>query len=133
MALFTVTSSDVTTPSQLTHTVRFNLRLHQARPLPELVADLAAYPRLATTAKFDSNRVFELGRRYGFQGRLYAHAIVVANDLLVTGRSIKGWAFVPQEGNTLLSTLEAFLLQTRPNDAQRIGRHLCAELVARQI
>ena len=77
--------------------------------------------------------MFELGRRYGVQGRLFAHAIVVANDLLISGRSIKGWAFVPQEGNTLLSTLEAFLLQTQPADADAIAVRLRAELVARRL
>ena len=128
-----VTSSDVTTPSQLMHAVRFNVRLRTARAPADIVADLSAHPRLATTAKFDSNRVFELGRRYGFQGRLYAHAVVVANDLMVSGRTVKGWAFVPQEGNTLLSTLEAFLLQTRHADAEAIAARLCAELVTRRL
>jgi len=124
-----MTSSDVTTPSQLMHAVRFNVRLRAPRAAADIVADLSAHPRLATTAKFDSNRVFELGRRYGFQGRLYAHAVVVANDLMVQGRSVRGWAFVPQEGNTLLSTLEAFLLQIRPAQADAIGRRLRAELI----
>ena len=128
-----VTSSDVTTPSQLMHAVRFDVRLREPRAATAIAADLAAHPRLATTAKFDSNRVFELGRRYGFQGRLFAHAIVVANDLMIRGRSVKGWAFVPQEGNTLLSTVEAFLLQTRPADAEAIAGRLAADLVARRL
>jgi glyceraldehyde-3-phosphate dehydrogenase (NAD(P)) len=128
-----VTSSDVTTPSQLMHAIRFNVRLRAARAAADIVADLSAHPRLATTAKFDSNRVFELGRRYGFQGRLYAHAVVVANDLVISGRTVKGWAFVPQEGNTLLSTLEAFLLQTRHADAKAIAARLCTGLVAHRL
>jgi glyceraldehyde-3-phosphate dehydrogenase/erythrose-4-phosphate dehydrogenase len=126
-----VTSSDITTPSQLMHAVRFNVRLLTSRAVADVVADFKAEPRLALTAKFDSNRVFELGRRYGFQGRLYAHAIVVANDLLVTGRNVRGWAFVPQEGNTLLSTITAFLLQTGRPQAEAIGRRLCASLIPR--
>jgi glyceraldehyde-3-phosphate dehydrogenase (NAD(P)) len=128
-----VSSSDVTTPSQLMHAVRFNVRLRAARPAAEIVAALSTHPFLATTAKFDSNRVFELGRRYGLQGRLYAHAVVVANDLMVNGCTVKGWAFVPQEGNTLLSTLEAFLLQTGPPDAEAIARRLRAEVVTRRL
>jgi len=129
-----VTSSDVTTPSQLMHAVRFNLRFRAPRAAADVVADLSARSRLATTGKFDSNRVFELGRRYGFQGRLYAHAIVVADDLMVSGRTVKGWAFVPQEGNTLLSTLEAFLLQTRPVDAaESIAGRLVAALVTARL
>jgi glyceraldehyde-3-phosphate dehydrogenase (NAD(P)) len=128
-----VTSSDITTPSQLMHTVRFNARLVTARTVSELVAALRAEPRLATTAKFDSNRVFELGRRHGVQGRLFAHAIVVANDVLVSGRTVKGWAFVPQEGNTLLSTIDAFLLQTGQERAREIGRTLREALIARVV
>ena len=85
-----VTSSDVTTPSQLMHAVRFDVRLREPRAATAIAADLAAHPRLATTAKFDSNRVFELGRRYGFQGRLFAHAIVVANDLMISGPQREG-------------------------------------------
>jgi glyceraldehyde-3-phosphate dehydrogenase (NAD(P)) len=128
-----VTSSDVTTPSQLMHAVRFDVRLREPRDAAVVAADLAAHPRLATTGKFDSNRVFELGRRYGFQGRLFAHAVVVANDLMITGRRIRGWAFVPQEGNTLLSTIEAFLLQTRPADAAPIAARLAADLITRRL
>jgi glyceraldehyde-3-phosphate dehydrogenase (NAD(P)) len=126
-----ITSSDVTTPSQLMHAVRFHVRLRQPRTGVELLAALEAEPRLATTGKFDSNRVFELGRRYGFQGRLYAHAVVVASDLHVRGHAVRGWAFVPQEGNTLLSTLEAFLLQTRHPEAPAVARQLAELLVAR--
>ncbi|HEY4394398.1 MAG TPA: hypothetical protein VGP64_10065 [Polyangia bacterium] len=126
-----VTSSDITTPSQLMHAVRFNIRLCGPRAAADVVADFKAEPRLALTAKFDSNLVFELGRRYGFQGRLYAHAIVVANDLLVTGRNVRGWAFVPQEGNTLLSTIAAFLLQTDHPRAEALGQKLCTSLIPR--
>jgi glyceraldehyde-3-phosphate dehydrogenase (NAD(P)) len=128
-----VTSSDVTTPTQLMHAVRFHVRLREARTAQQLTAALAAEPRLGTTGKFDSNRVFELGRRYGFQGRLYAHAVVVASDLHVRDRSVRGWAFVPQEGNTLLSTLEAFLLQTRHPDAAAVTSELASTLVARTL
>ena len=126
-----VTSSDITTPSQLMHAVRFNVRLRSARAAGDVVADFKSEPRLATTAKFDSNRVFELGRRYGFQGRLYAHALVVANDLLIDGPRVRGWAFVPQEGNTLLSTIEAFLIQTGHPRAEAIGRDLGESLIPR--
>lgn len=112
-----VTSSDVTTPSQLMHTLRFSLTLRGERSAADAQAAIAREPLLATTQKFDANRLFELGRRYGVQGRLYAHAIVVANDLLIHHRDgnteVRGWAFVPQEGNTILSTLAAFLLQTQ--------------------
>jgi glyceraldehyde-3-phosphate dehydrogenase (NAD(P)) len=105
-----ITSSDVTTPSQLLHTVRFAVRLRHV-DREAVHARLEAEPRLATTDKFDANRLFELGRRYGPQGRLYSHAIVVRNNLMVSSDTVRGWAFVPQEGNTIASTLEAFVLR----------------------
>ena len=79
---------------------------------------------MASTNKFDSNRVFDLGRRYGFQGRIYNHAIIVDNNLLIRDNFIKGWGFVPQEGNTLLSTIEAFLMQTNNKDRFSVFKNI---------
>ncbi len=106
-----ISSSDVTTPSQLMHAARFHLILDHETSGEEIKDRIAANPLVGTTGKFDSNSVFELGRRYGFQGRIFEHAIVVDGNLLVEGNRIRGWIFVPQEGNTVLSTLDAFLLQ----------------------
>jgi glyceraldehyde-3-phosphate dehydrogenase/erythrose-4-phosphate dehydrogenase len=123
------TSSDVTTPSQLMHATRFALRLQAPVAEQELLRRIDADPWLAITDKFDSNAIFELGRRYGVQGRIYSHAVVVASNLLITGRVVRGWAFVPQEGNTLVSTLESFLRQTRHPRAQDIAAELRADLL----
>jgi len=111
-----LTSSDITTPSQLMHSVRFNIDLKA--PLEKSVEELIhSNPLIAKTNKFDSNVIFELGRRYGLNGRLFSHAIILSGNLLVTDKSIKGWAFVPQEGNSLISSLHAYLLQTNhPNE-----------------
>ncbi|MGJ8655400.1 MAG: hypothetical protein ACSHX6_03035 [Akkermansiaceae bacterium] len=114
-----LTSSDITTPSQLTHSVRFNIDLKE--PLKESIGDLIdANPYVAKTRKFDSNILFEEGRRHGFQGRLYSHAIVVMDNFLVTETSLKGWAFVPQEGNSILSTLHAFMLQMELENTEKV-------------
>ena len=111
-----LTSSDITTPSQLMHAVRFHIQLKQALTPAAIAAKISQNAFLAQTQKFDSNVIFELGRRYGFNGRIFSHAIVVAHNLIIQGPTIKGWAFVPQEGNTLISSLHAMLLQMqRPN------------------
>ncbi|MEO9533845.1 MAG: hypothetical protein ABJG68_02525 [Crocinitomicaceae bacterium] len=112
-----LTSSDITTPSQLMHAVRFNIELKNE--LNKSVDVLLSEQKLiAKTNKFDSNVIFELGRRYGFNGRLFSHAIVVSKNVLKTNKTVKGWAYVPQEGNSILSTLHAFLLQTNhPNES----------------
>lgn len=123
----TLTASDITTPAQLTHSVRFNIRFK--KEVSDIDQLIAQNPFVATTSKFDSNVVFELGRRYGFQGRLYSHAIIVRSNLLVDSNTLKGWAFVPQEGNSLISTLQAFLLQINHPKEQELLLRLQSDLL----
>lgn len=128
-----LTTSSVTTPSQFLHAVRFNVRLSGSLTHDAIAAALDSADWLARTDKFDSNRIFELGRRYGFQGRIYAHAIVVASNLQICASAgdteVRGWAFVPQEGNTLLSTLHAFMVQTRHPDERALVDQLRKDLL----
>jgi len=106
-----ITVSAVTTPSQVMHCARFSIDLKEPVDIEKIRESINSSDFLSVTKKFDSNSVFELGRRYGFQGRIFSHAVVVTNNLLVSDRNVKGWAFIPQEANTMLSTIEAFLLQ----------------------
>jgi glyceraldehyde-3-phosphate dehydrogenase (NAD(P)) len=126
---FDVTSSDITTPSQLMHGVRFNLNFKAKIDQQKILDRLKMNPFVATSNKFDSNLIFELGRRYGFNGRIYSHAVVIENNILFSERSIKGWAFIPQEGNTLLSTINAFLTQTRSSEKEKVMSQLKHDLL----
>ena len=117
-----ITSSDITTPAQLMHGVRFNITTSQ--PCEQSQETL-----IASTAFFDSNKLFELGRRKGFEGRLLNHAIVVDNNLLWEDKNVKGWAFIPQEGNTILSTIQAFLIQTHHVGVNGVMSQLGKDLV----
>lgn len=111
----TITSSDITTPSQVMHALRFNLTYKSGespQSISDIIARLEQQPYIATTHLFDSGQVHSLGRRYGFQGRIYAHAVVVANQFLLTHNTLKGWAFVPQEACTIFSSLAAYWHQT---------------------
>ncbi len=112
-----IITSDITTPSQLLHSIRFMIEFNC--PLTEDVVHkrISETNLLASTHKFDSNVIFEQGRRYGHAGRIYSPAIVVSNNMLIDENTVRGWAFVPQEGNTLLSTIHAFILQTRGDEA----------------
>jgi len=127
-----LTTSDITTPSQLMHGARFNIDLKQNINLAEIKNLISGNRYVSTTAKFDSNAVFELGRRYGFQGRIFSHCIVVVNNLLVSRNNVKGWMFVPQEGNTIISTIEAFLLQTGSENRVKVLDLICAELLRKE-
>lgn len=108
-----IQSSDITTPSQLMHSVRFNISVKKKMQIKDLSNLILKNKFISTSSKFDSNLIFELGRKYSPYGRLYSHSIIIDNNLLLdeTGNRIKGWAFIPQEGNTILSTINAFLLQ----------------------
>ncbi len=107
-----IQSSDVTTPSQLMHAVRFSIQFKRNISKEKLIAESKKSAFISTTQKFDSNVIFELGRKYGFLGRIYSHSIIIDNNLLIDDKNrLKGWAFIPQEGNTILSTLEGFLIQ----------------------
>ncbi len=123
-----LTSSDITTPSQLMHAVRFNIQLKETdqRDVDELIID---FPLISETVKFDSNVVFELGRKYGFQGRLFSHAIILKSNILRTEKSVKGWAFIPQEGNSIITTIHAFLLQTKHPNQEEIIAKITKDLV----
>jgi len=129
-----IQSSDITTPSQLMHSVRFSIELKNALSQEQIESLIAENPMISATKTFDSNILFELGRRYGFAGRLYSHCIVNYNNLLFeeNGRTIKGWAFVPQEGNTIISTLHAFLLQTENEKAEQIVSAVQKDLIRKK-
>ena len=124
-----ISSSDITTPSQLMHSVRFNIKLSEKVEHSLIEKRIQNNTLISTTNKFDSNVIFELGRRYGFNGRLYSHAIVINNNMLIDNDTIKGWAFIPQEGNTLLSTIKSFLLQTDSNNSNDIINKISKELI----
>lgn len=104
-----IQSSDITTPSQFMHATRFSLRLASAPAVHEVQDRIERAAYVTSTQVFDSNKVFEIGRRFGLGGRLFHQAIFVGENLLVKGDTVSGWALVPQEGNTVLSTMSAFL------------------------
>ncbi len=111
-----MTSSDITTPSQLMHSMRFSIQLTPKfyETQKGLLEDVYQhFPQVSTIRDFNTNRIFELGRRYGFHGRLYASTIINSNYLLwdASTRRIRGWIFIPQEGATILSTIAAYIAE----------------------
>lgn len=124
-----ITSSDITTPSQLMHSSRFSITLRKPIDVVELTSRLKKASLISLTKKFDSNTLFEMGRRYGEQGRLYMHSIVIENNIMIHGDTIIGWAFIPQEGNTIVSTIKAFLLQTNSTNTKFIYNEIVKDLL----
>jgi glyceraldehyde-3-phosphate dehydrogenase (NAD(P)) len=129
---FRVSSSDITTPSQLMHGVRFNIKLKNPPSSEELDDMISKNPLMSSSTKFDSNVIFERGRRISPQGRIYSHAIVISNNILQADNRIMGWAFIPQEGNTILSTIHAFLLQTNHASEQIVMETIIGEMIIKK-
>lgn len=129
-----IQSSDVNTPSQFLHLTRFSVRLREPVTVGQARERIEHGRYVATTRVFDSNKVFEIGRRFGLAGRLYAQAVFVDENLLVHGDTVVGWAMVPQEGNTVLSTLAAFLQRTQgASTAVERTEKLASALVMRHV
>lgn len=126
-----IQSSDITTPSQLMHSVRFDLCLKKMISKQEIDQLIASKQFVSSTSKFDSNVIFEAGRRYSPYGRLFSHAIINNNNILFDfmNNRIKGWAFIPQEGNTIISTIHAFLLQTNLDSTGEIIDNLIKKTI----
>ncbi|MBN2777812.1 MAG: hypothetical protein JXR36_09220 [Bacteroidales bacterium] len=122
-----ICSSDITTPSQLLHTVRFAIKLSEKVDNAYISNQIKASGFISQSSKFDSNVIFEIGRRYGYYGRLYSHAIINHTNLMLSqdNKTIYGWAFIPQEANTIISSLSAFLLQTQNNGHEQIISKIC--------
>ena len=129
---FKVSSSDITTPSQLMHGVRFNIELNSPMHLGQIEEAIAQNPLISSSTKFDSNVIFERGRRISPQGRIYSHAVVISNNIMSIENRIMGWAFIPQEGNTILSTLHAFLLQTDNQQEEAIIKGISEQLIIKE-
>lgn len=125
-----ITSSDITTPSQLLHAVRFRVRTKETIDPEQAFAER---PWIATTGRFDSDAIFERGRRHGFAGRVWAHAIVVNNNLMTHGKTVTGWAFIPQECNSIPSTVHAWLLQCELPNADELMGQLASRFAVRDI
>ncbi len=80
------------------------------------------------------NSIFELGRRYSPYGRIYSHAVLNDNNIIFDKANtvVKGWAFIPQEGNTLLSTIQAYILQTGLPDRDVIFNKIRRDLIRKE-
>lgn len=104
-------SSAVKLPTQYMHVLQFQLELSEPSTKEALVARLAENPRVALTEKRSSALVFSFGRDHGFYGRILNETVIPPACLHVSedGRSVTGFCFTPQDGNSLLSSMACAL------------------------
>jgi len=116
-------SSAVKLNTQYMHAVRFSITLDHIsngvmKTAEDALAKLRENPMIALTNKVTSNQVFSFGRDYGLYGRILSQTVVVTPTVQVRapepnynsiGPTITGFAFTPQDGNSLLSSIAAVL------------------------
>lgn len=117
-------SSAVKLNTQYMHSLWFHLSLNRDVTREELVARFRSNPRVAMTAKKEANLIFSFGRDHGYYGRLLSQVVVVEPTLAVRGgREVFGFAFTPQDGNSLLSSIAGALWRIEP-DWKSVGERL---------
>ncbi|MHA2225361.1 MAG: hypothetical protein ACXAC8_09165 [Candidatus Hodarchaeales archaeon] len=128
-----VFSSAVKLPTQYMHTSYFNLVLNKdpkSCSIEEISQIFKDDPYVAVTNKTDANEIFSFGREYGHFGRILNQIVVVLPSLLCRKSElftdkveIVGYAFTPQDGNSLLSSTSAIAFFLDP-DSVELGEPL---------
>jgi len=112
-------SSAMKTNSQYMHAIRFSVTVEGKISNKSVLSALRSDKMVALTHHKSANRVFSFGRDHGFYGRIY-NQVVINEASVATFRSgdntrIMGFAFTPQDGNSLLSSAAAAISSTCKN------------------
>lgn len=99
-------SSAMKVNSQYMHITHFNLKVKEPTTLQIVIDRLDANDRIALTEKSTANQIFSFGRDHGHFGRILNQAVIPVPSLhVVNDHEIVGFAFTPQDGNSLLSSI----------------------------
>lgn len=114
-------SSAMKLNTQFMHVAHFHFRLKQPTSLEEVRRLLKADKYVGLTDKTATNNVFSFAREHGPFGRILSQTVVVTPSLHVSehGRDVTGYAFTPQDGNALLSSIAMATRKFHPDDWQK--------------
>ncbi len=99
-------SSAIKLNSQYMHCLWFSLKLKERVTTNLVIQRLNENRRVALTEKKSANQIFSYGRDHGHYGRILSQTVVPVPSLTVVGdHEIVGFAFTPQDGNPLLSSV----------------------------
>lgn len=104
-------SASVKLSTQYMHTIYFTFEYNSRVCMSELKRRLRDNLLIALTQKLTPNEVFAFGRDHGHYGRILNNTVVVEPTLQLSpdGRTLSGYCFTPQDGNSLLSSVAAVL------------------------
>jgi len=114
-------SSALKLNTQFMHTAHFHFRLKQPTTLDAVKKMLKDDRFIGLTDKTATNLVFSFAREHGFMGRILSQTVVVTPTLHVSenGKDLTGYAFTPQDGNALLSSIAMAVRKLHPEDWQK--------------
>lgn len=106
-----VFSSAIKLPTQYMHTIHFSLRVAEPIDVDALHERIRRNPRLSVTYKKSANAVFSFGRDHGHFGRILNQTVFCLPSFHFSEdkRTMTGFCFTPQDGNSLLSSVAASL------------------------
>jgi glyceraldehyde-3-phosphate dehydrogenase type II len=115
-------SSAMKVNTQFMHIIQYHLRVEKPVTREELLQRCEDNDRIAITYKGTANSIFSFGRDHGFCGRILNQSVLPVDTLHVSedGRDITGYAFTPQDGNSLLSTVSAVVWGLYPETYDKI-------------
>ena len=111
-------SSAMKLNTQFMHTAHFHFRLKTPTTLDAVKKQLKDDKYIGLTDKTATNLVFSFAREHGPFGRILSETVVVTPSLHVSenGRDVTGYAFTPQDGNALLSSIAMATRKLHPDD-----------------
>ena len=144
---YKVYSSACKVNSQLMHTMRYDITIHTNKMLTPAKIQEAFHgnKRIALTKHKTANKVFSHGREFGYYGRILNQVVIpentisverVVNDIITDGHvmigtekyyntyRIRGFAFTPQDGNSLISSVSAALWHMNDRDWDKVDEQL---------
>ncbi len=115
-------SSALKINTQLMHIIHYNMKIKKPVTKEELVQRVVDNDRVAITHKTTANSVFSFGRDHGFCGRILNQSVIPTDTLHISedGRSVSGFCFTPQDGNSLLSSVAATVWGLYPETYDKI-------------
>ena len=112
-------SSAIKLNTQYMHTTWFNIKLSNNISLKEVMNRFEENKRIDLTEKKMSSEVFSFGRDHGHFGRIFNPAVVAKYSVeVLNGNEIVGFAYTPQDGNSLLSSIGATMRYLYPESYQ---------------
>lgn len=102
-------SSAMKVNTQYMHSLQGHFEMEKPVTREQILDIIESTPQLAGTEKTSVNRVFSFGRDHGYYGRILNQLVVVKPSVKVNENHLYFWGFVPQDGNSILSSVQAIL------------------------